>query len=112
MTEVNAEQDNKDVPNDDTLLLIRGNLKTREETTEYVKKVASAVCSVVQKHDVANLRCVGAASLNNAVKAIAIAKGEFAKKGVDIAAIPSFHTVKFNEEEKTAMVLEVIPLND
>tara|TARA_Y100000310_G_C20601670_1_gene773360 strand:- start:1054 stop:1392 length:339 start_codon:yes stop_codon:yes gene_type:complete len=112
MTEANVETENKDVPSDDTLLLIRGNSKSREETTEYVKRVASAVYSVVQKHDVANLRCVGAASLNNAIKAIAIARGEFAKKGVDIAAIPSFHTVKFDEEEKTAMVLEVIPLND
>lgn len=109
--EVNGSENTAE-QTDDALLLICGNLESRQKTTEYVKKVASAIYSCVQKHKVARLRCVGAAALNNAIKASAIARGEFAKKGVDIAVMPSFKEVNFGSDKKTAMLLEVITFED
>jgi len=94
---------------DSNLLLIKGNLGTKEDTKQYVKKVAQAMLVVVQKHGSAALRCVGAAAVNNAVKAEIIASGEAKKKGIDLAIIGSFKTVVFGDnDERTAIVLEVI----
>lgn len=99
-------------PKTENLLLIRGNVENREEAKDYIKKVSLANFSVLTKYGLANLRCVGAAALNNAVKAIAISKGEFAKKGINIGFVPSFQTVSFDQAgEKTALVLEVIKSN-
>ena len=92
---------------DPKLLLIKGNL-TKEKSKDYVKKVANAINKVISKHETAILRCVGAASVNNAVKATIIASGEAKKRGDDLAIVPSFHNVNFDGVgEKTSIVLEV-----
>ena len=92
---------------DETLLLVRGSTGSKEDDKEYIKKLSNAILQVYYKHDVVKLRCVGAASLNNAVKAIIIAKGEAQKKGDVLIVDPSFTNVSFNGEEKTGIVLEV-----
>jgi len=93
------------------LLLIKGNLATKEDTKLYIKKVSSAMLVVIQKHGSARLRCVGAAAVNNAIKAEIIASGEAKKKGVNLAVVSSFKTVTFGEnDERTAIVLEVIQM--
>lgn len=107
----NADTQEDKVPfvnsEDPKLLLIKGNL-SKEQSKDYVKKVANAIHKVVGKHDGALLRCVGAASVNNAVKATIIASGEAKKRGVNLALIPSFHNVSFaGVGEKTSIVLEV-----
>jgi len=93
---------------DPTLLLIKGNIEDREDCKKYIKRTANAIFQVASKHDVAHLRCVGAASLNNATKALIIAIGEAKTKGVNLYCVPSFQTVNFGEGgEKTSIVLEV-----
>lgn len=94
---------------DETLLLVRGSQNDKMKDKEYVKKLANAVLQVYSKHDSAKLRCVGAAALNNAIKSIIIAKGELDKKGESVLVSPSFTTVSFKGEEKTGIVLEVVP---
>ena len=98
---------------DPTLLLIKGNIAEREDAKKYVKRTANAVFMVVQKHGVARLRCVGAAALNNAIKATIIASGDAKTKGMELSIIPSFQTVDFGDSvEKTAIVLEVFDLKE
>ena len=98
---------------DPTLLLIKGSIQDREEAKKYVKRTANAVFQVIQKHSVAHLRCVGAASLNNAVKSLIIASGDAKTKGMDLVASPSFQTVTFGETgEKTSIVLKVFDLGE
>jgi stage V sporulation protein SpoVS len=95
---------------DETLLLVSGSKgeKTKDDHKEYVKKLANAILQVFSKHGEAHLRCVGAASLNNAVKACIIAKGEAKKKNENILFDFSFTTVQIQGEDKTGVIVTVV----
>jgi len=93
---------------DETLLLVSGSRGDKGKDKDYVKKLSNAILQVFSKHGSAKLRCVGAASLNNAIKAFIIAKGESQKKGDSILLDPSFTTVTFGTEQKTGIVMEVV----
>ena len=95
---------------DEAVLKVRGSQGSKEANKEYVKKLANAVLSCFSNQSVALLRYVGAASGNNALKAITIAKGEASKNGINMMVDPSFTIVKFDEEERTGMILEVISI--
>ena len=103
-----AKVDVKDVKVDESLLLVSGNRGGRGNDKDYVKKLSNAISQVFIKHNTVKLRCVGAASLNNAIKAFIIAKGEAQKKGDVLFIDPSFTTVSFDGDEKTGIILEVV----
>ena len=54
---------------------------------------------------VLSCKLLGAGSLNQAVKAVAIARGFLAPAGINIAIVPAFNDVLINGEEKTAIRL-------
>jgi len=93
---------------DESLLLVAGSKGSKGNDKDYVKKLSNAILQVFIKHAVVRLRCVGAASLNNAIKSFIIAKGEALKNGDNLLIDPSFTTVSFDGEEKTGIVLEVV----
>ena len=93
---------------DESLLLVSGSKGSKGDDKNYVKKLSNAISQVYVKHSVVRLRCVGAASLNNAIKAFIIAKGEAQKRGEHLLMDPSFTTVHFGDEEKTGIILEVV----
>ena len=97
---------------DESLLLVSGSKGSKGSDKDYVKKLSNAILQVYAKHSEVKMRCVGAASLNNAIKSFIIAKGEAQKHGDEIVISPSFTTVSFNGEEKTGIVLEVVSLGD
>ena len=97
---------------DDSLLLVSGSKGSKSNDKDYVKKLSNAISQVYIKHSAVKLRCVGAASLNNAIKAFIIAKGEAQKNGNNLLINPSFTTVNFNGEEKTGIVLDVESKNE
>ena len=99
---------NVDNSKDETLLFVSGSKGSKDKDKDYVKKLSNAILQVFYKHDSAKLRCVGAASLNNAVKSFIIAKGEAQKKGDSLLLDPSFTTVNFNGDEKTGIIFEVV----
>lgn len=93
---------------DETLLASRGKFENKEDAKRFVKQLAKAIFVVFEKHGEVKIRCVGAASINNAVKASIIAFGDAKKKGTDLALIPSFSTVSFSDtDERTAVVFRV-----
>jgi len=96
---------------DITLLKVKGEASFVDDQTrkDYVKSLASAIITVVNKHGSAKLKTVGASSLNNASKAIIIARGELAKKGTDVVIEPSFDSAAFDGGDKTAIVFKVAP---
>ena len=98
----------KDKVTDKSLLLVSGSKGSKSKDKDYVKKLSNAITQVYIKHSTVKLRCVGAASLNNAIKAFIIAKGEAKKNGDNLFISPSFTTVNFQGEEKTGIVLDVI----
>jgi len=103
--------ENKVETPDEALLLVSGSKGDKGRDKDYVKKLSNAITQVFYKHDTAKLRCVGAASLNNAIKSFIIAKGEAAKKGDTLMIEPSFTTVRFGDEEKTGIILEVVSID-
>lgn len=102
-----TEENTHIVNEDEALLLVKGSKGDKRNDKEYVKKLSNAILQVLYKHNVTRLRCVGAGSVNNALKSFIIAKGEAHKKGDEICMDPSFTTVNFNGEEKTGIVIEI-----
>ena len=50
------------------------------------------------------MRAVGAGAVNQAVKAIAIARGYVAPRGMDLTCVPGFATIKSRDGEISAIV--------
>ncbi|NLJ61607.1 MAG: stage V sporulation protein S [Firmicutes bacterium] len=71
--------------------------------------VAGALANVVRERGGAEVQAVGAAALNQAVKAVAIARGFVAPSGIDLVMIPAFTDVQIDGEERTAIKLIVQP---
>lgn len=69
--------------------------------------VAGAVAGVIRESGSAELQAVGAGAANQAIKAIAIARGYLAPSGVDLICIPAFASVEIDGEERTAIRLIV-----
>ncbi len=71
--------------------------------------VAGALAGVIREHGIAEIQSIGAGALNQAVKAVAIARGFLAPSGVDLICTPSFADVTIDGEERTAIKLIVEP---
>ena len=54
-------------------------------------------------------KAIGAGALNQAIKAVAIARGFVAPSGVDLICIPAFTDIKIDGEDRTAIKLIVEP---
>jgi stage V sporulation protein S len=71
--------------------------------------VAGALAGVIREHGSAEVQAVGAGALNQAVKAVAIARGFIAPSGIDLVCIPAFADIEIEGEERTAIKLIVEP---
>ena len=69
--------------------------------------VAGAIAGVIREHKHAEVQAIGAGAVNQAVKAIAIARGYLERDGLDIGCIPTFVEVDVSGEERTAVRLLV-----
>ena len=69
--------------------------------------VAGALANAFRDKQVVEVQAVGAGSLNQAIKAIAIARGYVAPTGKDLVCIPAFSDVVIDGEECTAIKLIV-----
>ena len=73
------------------------------------KSVAGALAAVVRENGSAEMQAVGAGAVNQAMKAIAIARGYMAPAGINLVAIPSFVEIEIEGQEKTAIHFRVEP---
>lgn len=72
--------------------------------------VAGALANVLRERGSAEIQAIGAGALNQAVKAVAIARGFVAPpSGVDLICIPAFTDIMIDNEERTAIKLIVEP---
>jgi stage V sporulation protein S len=69
--------------------------------------VAGAVAGIVRQGSAAEVQVVGAGALNQAIKAVAIARGFVVDAGVDLVCIPSFAEVAIDGQIRTALRLLV-----
>jgi stage V sporulation protein S len=66
--------------------------------------VASAVAHALYEKKQVTLRAVGAGAVNQAVKAMAIARGYIAIRGMDLTCKPGFTTIESRDGEISAIV--------
>ncbi len=71
--------------------------------------VAGALAGVIREAGGAEIQVIGAGATNQAIKAIAIARGFVAPSGYDLICIPAFTDITINGEERTAIRLIVEP---
>jgi stage V sporulation protein S len=69
--------------------------------------VAGALAAVLRERDTAEIQAVGAGAINQAVKAVAIARSYLKATQIDLACIPSFIDVQINGNERTGISLAV-----
>ncbi|MDD4833490.1 MAG: stage V sporulation protein S [Lutispora sp.] len=67
--------------------------------------VAGALAGVIREKGGAEIQAIGAGALNQAVKAVAIARGFVAPSGLDLVCVPAFTDVEIDGEERTAIKL-------
>ena len=71
--------------------------------------VAGAVAGVVREEGGVEVQVIGAGALNQAIKAIAIARGFVAPGGIDLIVTPAFTDINLNGQERTAIRLIIEP---
>ena len=69
--------------------------------------VAGAIAGLIKESQKAEMQAIGAGALNQAIKAIAIARGFVAPSGKNLVCIPAFTDILIDSEERTAIKLIV-----
>ena len=69
--------------------------------------VAGALANVFREKGSVEIQAIGAGALNQAIKAIAIARGYVAPTGKDLICVPAFRDIEIDGEERTAIKLIV-----
>ena len=69
--------------------------------------VAGAIAGLLKESNKEEMQAIGPGALNQAVKAVAIARGFVAPAGVDLNCIPAFAEVEVDVEERNGMKLIV-----
>lgn len=71
--------------------------------------VAGAIAGLIKEKGSAELHTIGAGAVNQAVKAIAIARGFVAPSGVELICMPAFLDLAIEDEERTGIKIIVEP---
>lgn len=69
--------------------------------------VAGAIAGVMREHGYAEMQAIGASAVNQAVKAIAIARGYLEQDDMDLAIVPCFTEVEIEGNERTAVRMSI-----
>lgn len=70
--------------------------------------VAGAIAGVIREYREAEVQAIGAGAVNQAVKALAIARGYLERDELDIVFLPYFTEVNIEGQERTAVRFKVI----
>ncbi|MBQ9314184.1 MAG: stage V sporulation protein S [Clostridia bacterium] len=81
----------------------------RISTKSNPNSVAGAIAGLIKEKGKAEMQAIGAGALNQAIKAIAIARGFVAPSGVDLICIPAFTEIKIEDDERTGIKLLIEP---
>jgi stage V sporulation protein S len=72
------------------------------------QSVASAIAHSIYENHTCKIRAIGAGAVNQAVKAIAIARGYTAPRGIDLKCIPGFSTITSHDGDISAIVFTIV----
>lgn len=65
--------------------------------------VAGAIAGVMREHGYAEIQAIGASAINQAIKAVTIARGYLEQDSMDLVLVPSFTEVDIEGNERTAV---------
>ncbi len=71
--------------------------------------VAGAIAGLIKDGEPVEMQAVGAGAVNQAIKAIAIARGFLIPTGIDVSCAPSFQDIEIDGESRTAIRISVYP---
>lgn len=77
--------------------------------TSRTSAVAGAIAGVVREHQKAEVQAIGAGAVNQAVKALVLAKGYLEGDGIHVVCLPEFVEVDIDGKVRTAIKLIVEP---
>lgn len=75
----------------------------RVSGTSRPNAVAGAIAALLRSEGQVEVQAIGPQAVNQAVKALAIARGYIADDGLDLTTAPSFVTLELHDEERTAL---------
>lgn len=78
-------------------------------STSVPNSVAGAIAGVIRESGSVEVQAIGAGAANQAIKAVAIARGYLAPAGIDLVCIPAFANVTIDKEDRTAIKLIIEP---
>jgi len=71
--------------------------------------VAGAIAGVMREHKHVDIQAIGAGAVNQALKALVLAKGYLAEEGIEIICSPEFVDVDIDGKVRTAIKIVVDP---
>jgi stage V sporulation protein S len=71
--------------------------------------VAGAIAGVIRENKHAEVQAIGAGAVNQAIKAMVLAKGYLAEDGIEVVCIPEFVDVEIDSKVRTAIKLIIEP---
>ena len=77
--------------------------KLKVSTKSNPNSVAGALANIFKDQNSLEIQAVGAGALNQAIKAIAIARGFVAPSGKNLVCIPAFVDITIDGENRTAI---------
>ena len=75
----------------------------RVSGTSKPNAVAGAVAALLRTEGRVELQAIGPQAVNQAVKALAIARGYVRDEGIDLTVVPSFVTLELHDQQRTAL---------
>ena len=83
--------------------------RLKAETKTNPNSLAGAIAGLIREEVRVEIQSIGAGALNQAVKAVAIARGFVAPSGYDLIIIPAFEDIDIDGEERTAIKTIIEP---
>ena len=77
--------------------------------TSRTSAVAGAIAGVIREYKKAEVQAIGASAINQAVKAMALARSYLSNDGYNIIIIPEFVDVQIEDKIRTAVKFTVEP---
>lgn len=78
-------------------------------STSRTSAVAGAIAGVIREHHRAEVQAIGAGAVNQAMKAVIVARGYLQLDGIHVHCVPEFADVTIDENVRTAIKLVVEP---
>jgi stage V sporulation protein S len=75
--------------------------------TSRTSAVAGAIAGVFRENHRAEVQAIGAGAVNQAVKALVLARGYLSEDGYDVVCMPEFADVEIDDKVRTAIKLVV-----